>query len=177
MYLLFIFMILFLFLPMILLVIFGMAMLRSAATVVNFPRQIWEIARDVRTRRNHALEHATVNILEERYGPQRITGQALHDGFILYRVPFAQEEVHNAALEASRRLVGGEHNLAIHKLCGTSMLASTFLVSFVFLFVLLIGGGFRLPVILCVFVLAALLSNPLGQWLQRYFTTSNSASR
>ena len=48
---------------------------RPRATFTGFIQQ--------KVRRNHALEHATVNVIEERYGPSNIAGMAYEDGFTL----------------------------------------------------------------------------------------------
>lgn len=40
----------------------------SFLNVLTIPWQILKIASDKRVRKNHSLEHATVNVLEERYG-------------------------------------------------------------------------------------------------------------
>ena len=40
----------------------------SFYNVLTIPWQIIKIATDQRIRKNHSLEHATINVLEERYG-------------------------------------------------------------------------------------------------------------
>jgi len=56
----------------------------SFYNVVTIPWQILKIAVDKRVRKNHSLEHATVNVLEERYGRTlQIGGLAYSNGFSL----------------------------------------------------------------------------------------------
>ena len=45
------------------------------------PGQLLRVLFNKKVRRNHALEHATVNVIEERYGPSNIAGMAYEDGF------------------------------------------------------------------------------------------------
>ena len=78
------------------------------------------------TRRNHALEHATMKVLASRYHCGRMMGHSNPTGFILFAdVP--TELVTDAALEARKRLQDGEADLAIHPGCGTNLATSAFL--------------------------------------------------
>ena len=56
--------------------------LRSLFSLLTIPGQIWQIATNRRLRANHALEHATINVIEEYYGPQQLAGFAREDGFL-----------------------------------------------------------------------------------------------
>jgi hypothetical protein len=168
---------LFLFLPVLILMLFGVVMLGSFGVAMTIPRQLWELAKDARVRRNHALEHAALNIIEERYGATRITGEPSREGFILRNVDLGPDEVMNAAVEGWRRLSRGEADLAVHDRCGTSMsvplllLATTFLTLF----------AFRVrpnPLgVIGTFVLVALLAKPLGKFVQRRITTDAAVDR
>ena len=71
-------------------------------------------------RRNHALEHATVNILSERCPGLRLVGRSDWDGFTLYG-PVETGDVQVAVSEGLCRLHAGEHGLAIHPRCGTNL--------------------------------------------------------
>lgn len=71
-------------------------------------------------RRNHALEHATLHVLSERYPHLRLAGRSDWGGFIIYG-PLAIQDVADAALAALQRLQGGERQLAIHPRCGTNL--------------------------------------------------------
>lgn len=127
-----------------------------------------------RTRRNHGLEHATVHLLSKRIKDVPMMGRSSDRGFILY-IDAPQDQVEAALREALRRMKGGEHQLAVHPGCGTSRLTSGFLASLV-----AIGGvsgvnrreAFgRLPLLLVLMMLTAIIAEPLGLGLQRHFTT------
>lgn len=77
-----------------------------------------------RTRRNHAIEHATVHILTARQPRVSLAGRADGGGFYLYGNVTAAA-VHEAVEEAIRRL-GAEPELAIHPHCGTNLVVGGF---------------------------------------------------
>ena len=58
------------------------------------------------TRRNHSLEHATLQVLAERYHNLRMSGVSFAGGFYL-NVDLPTDIVTRAALEAERRLKAG----------------------------------------------------------------------
>ncbi len=73
-----------------------------------------------RVRRNHALEHATVQVLGERYRGLRMAGRSSVWGFYVWgRLP--TEEVLAAAQEGLRRLQAGQRHLAVHPNCGSNL--------------------------------------------------------
>ena len=128
------------------------------------------------TRKNHALEHATMTILAERYKGVRMMGHSSPAGFILM-ADLPTEIVTDAVLEAKRRLENGEPNLAVHPNCGTNMAVSSLAGSAVAFSVLgllskkgqnawwhyLVATAFAVP--------AFLLAKPLGPKLQKSVTT------
>lgn len=158
--------------PLLWLLLVAVVLAHSAAAVLTIPRHLLHLARDRQTRRNHALEHATVNVLEQRYGPTWIAGEARRNGFYLYNVPFSDAEVLDACEEAIARLAAGEHDLAIHPRCGTSQAVGMFLLSAVFLIVFFFAARLGLLGALAAVLLAILLSHPAGRWAQRWLTTS-----
>jgi hypothetical protein len=130
-----------------------------------------------RTRRNHGLEHATVHLLTRRLKQTPMMGRSYDGGFVLF-VDAPQEMVEAAAHEALRRMKGGEHALAVHPGCGTSRLTSGFMASMVAV-VGLSGTNRRdafnrLPAMLTAMMFALLVAEPLGQDLQRHFTTDGN---
>ncbi len=147
--------------------------LYSLVTIVTVPWQLIQIASDHRMRQNHACEHATVNVLEERYGPlPRTGGLAFKNGFtILGEVP-SPSELLDAAQEGLYRLKRGESFLALHPRCGTSIAVAQFLFACAFLFVLFWIDRLHFLEIILVIVLAGLLSRPLGLLAQRHITTT-----
>ena len=126
------------------------------------------------TRRNHALEHATLHILARKYKTS-MAGHSNPTGFFLLG-DVKTEDVSSAATEAMARLLSGESGLAIHPGCGTNM-ATTALLAGTFAWMPLRGAKstfWRVWLIPLAVVFAAfgyLLSQPLGSWLQRNITT------
>ena len=127
------------------------------------------------TRRNHALEHATLKILTRKYNDQNLAGHSDPKGFFLLG-DVAIDDIHSALNEAMGRLRAGESELAIHPGCGTNLAASVIL-PMTFVWVPLQGTRSRrgrflsIPVALMFAALGYLLSKPLGPWLQRTITT------
>ena len=127
------------------------------------------------TRRNHALEHATLKILARNYDDKTLAGHSNPTGFFIFG-EIATDDIRNAIHEAMARLRAGEHDLAIHPGCGTNM-ATSMVLPATFMFVPLQGtrsrrGQFLLaPLALLFGLFGFFLSNPLGPWLQRHVTT------
>ena len=127
------------------------------------------------TRRNHALEHASLHILARKYKDQNMAGHSNPTGFFLFG-DMSLEDIRNAINEAMTRLRAGESGLAIHPGCGTNLAASTLLPA---TFAWAPFQGVRsirwrlllIPVALMFAVFGYLLSKPLGPWLQRNVTT------
>jgi len=144
---------------------------QSFAAALTAPGQFLAIAFNRGLRRNHALEHATINVMEERFGPQRLAGLAAEDGFTIRG--FADPEaLRRAAEEGLARLKRGERRLAVHDRCGTSRAAAN-LFSAVILLVTLLGlGRFSLLNVILVMLLANLAGPSLGRLLQVLVTTS-----
>jgi hypothetical protein len=127
------------------------------------------------TRRNHAVEHATLHILARKYTRQNMAGHSNPTGFYLLG-NFTSEDIQEAADEAMRRLRAGESELAIHEGCGTNMVVSTLLPA-TFAFVPMQRARsnfwrvFIIPLSIAFAVFGYFLSKPLGPWLQRNITT------
>ena len=146
--------------------------LHSIFLLLQAPGQIYQIAINKKLRKNHALEHATINLLEGKFGKGLFfSGLARENGFFI-RGNGSPWEIEEAANEGLIRLQQGEKDLAIHSRCGTTILAVNLIVA---LFFLLFLFGFRVFSILNVF-LAIILANLVGPYLgllfQRYLTTS-----
>ncbi len=133
-----------------------------------------------RIRRNHALEHATLQVLAEKNPALRMAGYSDPNGFWLVG-SIATALVEEAAAEALLRLQNGEKSLAIHPHCGTNLVTTGFLAgSFAWLGMLGAGRSTRdrierLPFIITLVTLAVFLSQPLGPFLQSKVTTSPAA--
>lgn len=125
-------------------------------------------------RRNHALEHATINILTERCPTLRLIGRSDWEGFTLYG-SVETSEVTKAVSDALQRLKAGESHLAIHPRCGTNLATGVVLTSLVSYIAL---GSRKKPlwrkVLQMSIGMAAVLAavQPLGIQLQKFVTTS-----
>lgn len=127
------------------------------------------------TRRNHALEHASIHILTAMYPDRHFAGHSNPTGFFLLgNVP--TEEVKAAVTQALTRLRAGEKGLAIHAGCGTNF-ASTALLAGTLAWLPLSGARswrkrfWLLPFAIAFGLLGYALSQPLGPWLQAHVTT------
>ncbi|MGE4413586.1 MAG: DUF6391 domain-containing protein, partial [Candidatus Caldatribacteriota bacterium] len=71
----------------------------SFINLITVPGQIWKIARSQNIRRNHAIEHATINVLEEWAGSHlNISGLSREDGFYIAGIQ-NPELIERAALQ------------------------------------------------------------------------------
>ena len=170
----------YLFLPILLFLAIGFLFLlpyvflfNSFYNVVTIPWQILKIAVDKRVRKNHSLEHATINVLEERYGRSlQIGGLAYSNGFSLSGPELPPPyEVMSAVREGHFRMINGEKDLAAHPRCGTSIAAANFLFSLAFIIVLFFSRHLTLLNVIAAFLLANILAKPFGRLLQKLFTT------
>jgi hypothetical protein len=83
-----------------------------------------------RIRRNHALEHATINVLSQNHQEFSAQGNSNHQGFSLNIFgDITEDNVANAVEEAYTRLQKGEDNLALHPNCGTVLLTTATLAA------------------------------------------------
>lgn len=129
-----------------------------------------------RIRRNHGLEHATLQMLSKRMPDQPMAGYSYNGGFwLIGDVP--TETLQSAVEEALARLRNGEHGLAVHPGCGTNYLAAGLLAG--------LGSGLamlgvgnrrqdkleRLPLAVAFATLGVIFSQPLGRRLQEHVTT------
>lgn len=133
-----------------------------------------------RVRRNHALEHATLRVLSERYRDLKLVGRSSLWGFYVYgNVP--TEGMLAAAQEGLRRLKAGQRWMAVHPNCGSNLAVAGILAG-VGAFLAL--GGLsrnrprsllqrlaRLPLACTAAMLGVVLAQPLGTALQAYVTT------
>lgn len=134
----------------------------------------------LRVRRNHALEHATINVLSERYPNLRVVGRTSPWGFYIYgEVPTAG--LLAAAQEGLRRLRAGQRQMAVHPNCGTNFAIAGILAG-VGAFLTLEGLSMRrrrhfwerfasLPLVCSVATMGIVLAQPLGVAFQARVTT------
>ncbi|MDP9409596.1 MAG: DUF6391 domain-containing protein [Actinomycetota bacterium] len=148
--------------------------LQAVGSLFVYPRQLRAILGNRLLRRNHALEHATIVVMMEREPGRRLNGFSDDDGFFVQGVR-SIAEVESAAREALRRLRAGEKGLAVHRNCGTTIVAANLLVAVFFLGALglgyALGGQWLYLLIVGGVILAFALRVPLSLLLQRFVTT------
>ncbi|HOT93261.1 MAG TPA: DUF6391 domain-containing protein [Anaerolineae bacterium] len=128
-----------------------------------------------RTRRNHALEHATLNLLSRAYPGAQAIGVSGPRGFTIF-TSLTAEEVVPAVMEALKRLKAGEHGLRVHKNCGTNLVVTATLTTSATLVGIRGQSTFRqrlerLPHLILLNVIALLVAPPLAEWIQAHITT------
>ena len=144
--------------------------LDSFFNIFFIPGQIYKIATNSRLRKNHALEHATVNILEKEYGYRRLSGYATEEGFYIIGAGNV-----NYVLEAAHRglqlMKNGQRELAVHINCGTSRIVANFVSAIIFLLLLFTTGQLSIVNVIIALLVSHLFSTFLGKAVQRRFTT------
>lgn len=126
------------------------------------------------TRRNHALEHATLHMLARTH-KINMAGHSNPTGFFIFG-ELGTDEIRAALDEAYTRLRSGEKGLAIHPGCGTNLATVAFLPGTLawlpFQGVRSTRGRLMLlPLAFILGVFGFFLSRPVGTWLQRNVTT------
>ncbi len=147
--------------------------LQAVGGLFVYPRQLKAMFGNRILRRNHALEHATIVVMMEREPGRKLNGFSTDEGFFVQGVR-SLEEVESAAREAIRRLRAGEKRLAIHRNCGTTIVAANLLTAIFFLASLALGLYLDWQLYLLILgaiVLAFVLRVPLSLLLQRFVTT------
>jgi hypothetical protein len=133
-----------------------------------------------RVRRHHAVEHATIRILNRRLPTVQLAGLSAPRAFYVYGdVP--TDQVRSAVAEALARLSRGERHLALHPHCGTNLVTAGTLAG-LFAFLSMLPGDqharrTRLPLVLLLSTLAMLLAQPLGLMVQQHVTTQANLGR
>ena len=153
--------------------------LQAVGSLFVYPRQLKSVLGNKILRRNHALEHATIVVMMEREPGRRFNGFSTDEGFFVQGVR-STEEVDSAAREALRRLRAGEKKLAVHRNCGTTIVAANLLAAIFFLIALgvglYLGGNLLYLLILGGVILSLVLRVPLSLLLQRFVTTDADLS-
>lgn len=140
-------------------------------------QRVIEVPPVSRVRRNHGLEHATLNILSKRFPHLRIAGHSDFRGFwIVGDVPI--EAVRDAVEDGLSRMRAGERELAVHNNCGTNYVIAGMMAGIAGA-IAMIGVGVRwrdklerLPMAMSLATLALIVGMPLGSLVQARVTTS-----
>ena len=132
-----------------------------------------------RVRRNHGLEHATLQVLARRFPRQALSGYSYPGGFwILGNV--RTETLQSAVEDALLRLKNGESRLAIHPGCGTNYVTTGVLAGLAGGLAMLGAGRrwrdrlARLPLAMSLASIAVMIAQPLGNKLQERVTTDSN---
>jgi hypothetical protein len=152
--------------------------LRAVGSLFVYPRQLRSVFGNRILRRNHALEHATIVVMMQREPGRRFNGFSDDEGFFVQGVR-STDDVDGAAREALKRLRAGEKGLAIHRNCGTTIVAANMLAAVFFLVALGVGLYLQWPLYLLILggvALSLLLRVPLSLLLQRFVTTDSDLS-
>lgn len=136
-----------------------------------------------RVRRNHALEHASINLLMQRYPDARIAGLSGPLGFMLLST-LTGEQIVPMVREALGSLKAGQADLALHRNCGTNLVITAGLTTLATIVGLgryvyprgqkersLLGFLERLPQVVLLNVMALVAAAPLSRWAQANVTT------
>ena len=126
------------------------------------------------TRRNHALEHATLHMLARTHNSP-LAGHSNPTGFFILG-DVTLEDLRAAADEARTRLNAGESGLAVHPGCGTNLATSALLAGTLAWIPLrgrksILGRLALLPLALAFAAIGFSLARPLGPALQQRITT------
>jgi hypothetical protein len=156
--------------------------IQAVGSLFVYPKQLKTMFGNKILRRNHALEHATIAVMMEREPGRKLNGFSNDDGFYVQGVR-SMEEVDSAARAALDRLHGGEKRLAIHRNCGTTIVAANLLAAVTFIGVIAaalfmgmsIGIEFYLLLVAGMLV-SLLLRVPFSLFLQRFVTTQHNLS-
>lgn len=137
-----------------------------------------------RVRRNHALEHATINVMSKKHKDFSAQGNSTPWGFNLNLYgDVTDANVADAVNEAYSRLQAGEEKLALHPGCGTVLLTTAVVATLAAQTTLSIERRRQkspvldlavltaaLPITIMAVFVALLVSRPLGMTIQANYT-------
>ncbi len=130
-----------------------------------------------KVRRNHGLEHATINLISRKHPGQAFAGHSDPGGFWLVG-RIATDELVTIVQTALTRMKTGEKRLAIHPHCGTNA-ATTGVIAGLVAWLAMINTGNnwkkkldRLPLVMLLTTLAVIGAEPLGPKVQEKITAS-----
>ncbi|MBO8153774.1 DUF6391 domain-containing protein [Thermovirga sp.] len=134
------------------------------------PKELFKVMSNKKVRKNHALEHATINVIEERYGIDMLSGISTEEGFSV-NGPVSPAIALSAASEALARLKRGEKGLAIHARCGTTIVVVNTLSSLIFILALIATDSLGLWTVLLAISVSWLLGPYMSRLAQAHITT------
>ena len=125
-----------------------------------------------RIRKNHALEHGTIAVLLQMGAGTPLAGNATPGGFNVFG-NVSTEDLTAAASEALRLFKAGHRELAVSPYCGTNLVVGALLAG-VLTAIIMRNSKRRLghlPMATTAILGSTLLGRPLGQIVQRHYTT------
>lgn len=133
-------------------------------------------------RRNHGLEHATLNLLARKMPGTAFAGHSDQKGFWVVG-NISTDLLLETVQEALTRMKNGEKNLAIHSNCGTNFVTAGLLAG-TFAWLATLGGANnfkkkfdRWPLLVMLVTGALIAAQPLGPKVQAKVTTSGEPGR
>lgn len=128
-----------------------------------------------KTRKNHALEHATIHLISQKLPGKTFAGHSNPAGFLLIG-DVSTEMVAETSLHALDLLKQGKGSLAVHEGCGTNYVVIGGLASL--LSILVMSGSksnkerwAKFPLLLAASILAFMVGRSIGPMLQEHVTT------
>ena len=127
-------------------------------------------------RRNHALEHATLNLLAEEFQHSSFAGYSDAKGFWLVG-DLSTDKLLETAQNALKRLKEGEHSLALHANCGTNYVTTGLIAGTIaWLGTLVNANSFkkkldRWPLLVLIVTGTMVAAQPLGLKVQKKIST------
>ncbi len=128
-------------------------------------------------RRNHGLEHATLNLLAREFPSRAFAGHSDHKGFWIIG-DISTDKLLETVQEALRRMNEGEKKLALHANCGTNYVTAGVIAgTFAWLSTLVGGNTFkkkfeRWPLLVTIITASLVAAQPLGPKVQAKISTS-----
>jgi hypothetical protein len=150
---------------LLMLLVFGFTM-RAFSGLLLVPHSLAALLTNQAVRSNEALKHATMNVIEERFGPSGLNGLTLKSGFTLDGIA-PPDIILAAAQEGLRRLRAGERRLAIHKRCVAAIVTAGVLGAVSFLGILLAVDRLTLMYVVLAVVVANAIAPSVGMALQK----------
>lgn len=122
-------------------------------------------------RQNHALEHATIVLLSQKYPDVRLSGISFATGFFVFgNLP--TDGIRPVADEALRLLRTTNPELAVHERCGTNLAVSSMLTGASVMAVARMKRPYNsFNNVVLAAMAATVAARPLGLLVQRYLTT------
>jgi hypothetical protein len=128
-------------------------------------------------RRNHGLEHATLNILAREFPDRSYAGHSDSKGFWIIG-DISTDKLLETVQQALKRMKAGESTLALHANCGTNYVTSGVIAgSIAWLGTLGNANSFtkklnRWPLLVMIITGSLVAAQPLGKKVQARITTS-----